>query len=488
MLITSLGSALAGELGASEPPRLDSPEVPLNGELEKFARLMMKTSANQLQPKLVESLKSGTKLETLVAAGALANARTFGGTDYQGFHAFMALMPSYRLAQRMPKNVQALPVLKVLYRNTARIQRAGRGKQKLQPIEASSGAKPSRLRDEVRGRDMRAAEANFAKACESKLTRAYDDLQWLIQDGTDVHRVVLPWRAWDTLQLTGREHAHTILRQCVRYCVDAEQTRVRRERPEPEIRKTLPKVLDEHRLLSKKLGDKKPDDKWIEELSGIVFGNDRPKAAHAVAAALAEGFAPEAIGEAISLAANQLLLHNPGDPNRRGGVHGASIGVHASDAANAWRHIARVTNHRNQVASLIVAAYHTAGQARRVQDEPLAYEEAAKRLEAKDPTALLRETEVCIKNRDQVGVCANVHRYGELGLPSKGVIDLMLKYAVSEDGALHAEKYFQTAVEEFETMRPAFRWRQLVTLARVTASEYGEPAPGCEAARKLLLG
>jgi hypothetical protein len=101
---------------------------------------------------------------------------------------------------------------------------------------------------------------------------------------------------------------------------------------------------------------------------------------------------------------------------------------------------------------------------------------------------LLRETEVCIKNRDQVGVCANVHRYGELGLPSKGVIDLMLKYAVSEDGALHAEKYFQTAVEEFETMRPAFRWRQLVTLARVTASEYGEPAPGCEAARKLLLG
>ena len=63
---------------------------------------------------------------------------------------------------------------------------------------------------------------------------------------------------------------------------------------------------------------------------------------------------------------------------------------------------------------------------------------------------------------------------------------LLAKYAVSEDGALHAEKYFQTAADEFKTMRPAFRWRQLVTLARVTASEYGEPAPGVEDAPKLL--
>ena len=69
---------------------------------------------------------------------------------------------------------------------------------------------------------------------------------------------------------------------------------------------------------------------------------------------------------------------------------------------------------------------------------------------------------------------------------SKGVIDLMLKYAVSEDGALHAEKYFQTAVEEFAPMRPAFRWRQLVTLARVTASDYADPAPGRDAAPQLL--
>ena len=63
---------------------------------------------------------------------------------------------------------------------------------------------------------------------------------------------------------------------------------------------------------------------------------------------------------------------------------------------------------------------------------------------------------------------------------------MMLKYAVSEDGALHAEKFYRTVTEEFAATRPAFRWRQLLALARVTASEYGQPAPGYAEAKGLL--
>ena len=40
--------------------------------------------------------------------------------------------------------------------------------------------------------------------------------------------------------------------------------------------------------------------------------------------------------------------------------------------------------------------------------------------------------------------------------------------------------------EEFAATRPAFRWRQLLALARVTASEYGRPAPGMAEAREML--
>ena len=81
------------------------------------------------------------------------------------------------------------------------------------------------------------------------------------------------------------------------------------------------------------------------------------------------------------------------------------------------------------------------------------------------------------------------------GHSPEAVFDRLLKYTISEDGRLHGEKYFQTTQEEFRTTRPAFRWRQLIGLARVTASaygyydredHYGRRAPGYEEACRLL--
>jgi hypothetical protein len=162
------------------------------------------------------------------------------------------------------------------------------------------------------------------------------------------------------------------------------------------------------------------------------------------------------------------------------------VGVHASDAANAWRNIARVGNRRNAMASLIVGAYHTAGQAGSLN--PQAYPLAEHRETVKNvaPEALLAETESAIKANDQARACALVHRYGELGRPERPAFDMLLRYAISEDGALHAEKYYRTVTEEFAATRPAFRWRHLAALARVTASEHGYPAPGVADSRRLL--
>jgi hypothetical protein len=202
---------------------------------------------------------------------------------------------------------------------------------------------------------------------------------------------------------------------------------------------------------------------------------------------------PEAVGEAISLASNLLVLHDPGrrpehsSPQKPPGcVHGDSVGVHASDSANAWRNIARVSNQRNRVASLVIGAFHTAGQTELISKDPYPYAEQLEDIEAKDPQALLAQAEEAIRGNDQARACAVVHRYGELELPARPVFDLLLKYAISEDGALHAEKYYRTVREEFAAMRPAFRWRQLVALARVTASEHGFPAPGYQEACELL--
>ena len=112
--------------------------------------------------------------------------------------------------------------------------------------------------------------------------------------------------------------------------------------------------------------------------------------------------------------------------------------------------------------------------------------EAREKIKTGDAAALLAAAEDAIKHNDQAGACAAVQRYGDEGHPARPVFDMLLRYAISEDGALHAEKYYRTTSEEFASLRPAFRWRQLVGLARVTASEYGRPAPGYAEACKLL--
>ncbi|MEE8105198.1 MAG: hypothetical protein V3T86_06660 [Planctomycetota bacterium] len=482
MLVAGIGGTLVSELGLM--PALAGDNTLSFGRFEPLARLMQETPPDKLQRLLVEKLSAGTSLRDLIAAGALANARTFGGQDYVGYHAAMALMPAYQIAQEMPTKSRALPVLKVLYRNTARIQaRGGRRNEVLHTVGPAPEAAPLALRSAIRRRDMDGAERLFAKLAQRTPKDAFNDLQQIVQDDINVHRIVLAWRAWDLLRLTGEEHAHTMLRQSVRFCVHEERERVSKRRPEPRIRTVLPKLLDEYGLLGRKLGDRKADDKWVAALGSTVFSGTREQAAEAVAAALADGFAPDAIGEAMSLAANQLVLHD-GGRREDGTVHGASVGVHASDAANAWRHTVRVASHSHAVASLVVGAFHTAGQSGHVGREP--FIDAPEPVEGKTPELLLREARAAVEERDQAWACVAVQRYGQLGAPAAPVFELLRRYAVSEDGKLHAEKYYRTVTEEFASTRAAFRWRHLVALARVTASEYGTPAPGHADARRLL--
>ena len=103
-----------------------------------------------------------------------------------------------------------------------------------------------------------------------------------------------------------------------------------------------------------------------------------------------------------------------------------------------------------------------------------------------DPDQLLRELDAAVRGQDQFRSCALATRYAEAGGQPRPIFDLLLGFATSEDGALHAEKYYRTVSEEFVQTRPAFRWRQVAALARVTASEFGRTAAGYSQAKELL--
>jgi hypothetical protein len=152
------------------------------------------------------------------------------------------------------------------------------------------------------------------------------------------------------------------------------------------------------------------------------------------------------------------------------------------------------------MAGLILAAGNVAQSRSKDGHKPKPFPEPVQleRVKATTSKALLAELDAAIRDNNQLRACALTHHYGALGHPQRALLDLLIQYGTSEDGRLHAEKYYRTANEEFATTRAAFRWRQMVSLARVTASCYGftvddkrgqgsgHRAPGYDEARRLL--
>ncbi len=478
MLAAGLGVSLASDLGFSTAFAEQGTEsIPL-GEYTRLVELMRNTPAEKLQPLLAEKiLKGETTVKQLTAAGALANAVTFGGCDYVGFHTAMAMLPALEMSKQLASSRQPLPVLKVLYRNAQQIQSVGGALKttfhRVGPVKAveqsTEGDIGTQIRDACRNVDVDLGESLLASVADSPRD-AFNALQPAMQDDLNVHRFVFAHRTYGLVGLLGKEYSYSLLRQCVRFCANHEQSRLERNRPESPIRRLVPKLLDQYKLAGKSLGKRDPGDTFVDELSQTIYHGPRDQAAEAVAAALAEGIDPEVVGEAISLASNLYVLRQGADKWR---THGDSAGVHSSDATNAWRNMARLADSQHAVSGLIVAAYHAGIQSSPFQTPAYPTDEHRDLVKVSDAAKLLAIAEDAIRHNDQGRATAAVQVYGEQGYAVEPVFALMLKYAVSEDGRLHGEKYYHTVREEYRTTRSAFRWRQIVGLARVTTSAYG---------------
>lgn len=505
MFVAALGPAFAADIGLGFTAEGDSKHLTF-GDLEPLVSLLQETHPSKLLPKVAEKLKAGTNLKQFIAAAALANARAFGGEDYDGYHTLMALAPAYWMStQETKEERKPLAVMKVLMRNTNRIHQVGGAKAEvLKPVKASkldsSRSHGEQLRDTVRKTDMEASEATFAAICESdKAEDALNALMMAVDDAADVHRIVLVSRSWDLVNFVGTERAHSLLRQSVHYCVQAERNANNVSRNKP-AREMLPKLLDQYGLIGKKPGNKVADDAWVGKFADTIFRTSATQAGEAVAAALSEGIAADSISQGIGLAANQLLTRDEGRPKAEGGnkpagsIHGDSIGVHACDSAHAWRHLAKAGDRQTQVSSLILSGYQVARDRGErggnfLNWDPYPRAEHREKVKEVPADSLLKELDGSIREKNQARAAALTNRVlEEKPEDTKELIALFRSFATSEDGALHAEKFFITATEEFAAARPAHRSGQLVALARVTASEYGIPAPGFKEACDLMNG
>ena len=64
-------------------------------------------------------------LDLGAGSGRIGAPFVAAGDDYVGYHSFMALMPAFDMSRELPEERRALPVLKVRYRNTRRMQDVG---------------------------------------------------------------------------------------------------------------------------------------------------------------------------------------------------------------------------------------------------------------------------------------------------------------------------------------------------------------------------
>lgn len=502
MIAASVGTTLAADLGFAATA--DGSDRLTFGDLDPLVNRLRDTPPAAVVKTVVGLLKSGTELRQLVAAAALTNARAFGGEDYIGFHTLMALAPAYQMSELETDPARRpLAVLKVLHRNAARLADVGPAQEILQPVAPGELAADRRggeqVRDAVRKADVRSAETTFAAVCRGTPADALNELMLAVDDATEVHRVVLVSRAWDLTRFVGAERAGTLLRQSVRYCVNSEK-HPNTAKSNAALREQLPTLLDRYKLLGRTPSLRSADDAWVAAFADTLFRSDGSQAADAVAAALADGFSPDDVGEALALTANQLVLRDAGRPKQWasankpvGSVHGDSVGVHSCDTIHAWRHLARVGDRRTQVTSLILAGYQV-GRDRGNRPEfptwePYPRAEHAEAVRAVAADALLKELDAAVRAKDQPRAAAVAARIGaERPDDVKAAFAVLRGYAISEEGALHAEKFYATAADEYARTRPAFRGRHLTALARVTASSYGFPAPAHGEAVEALKG
>lgn len=500
MIAASIGSQLAFDMGLANVEAAEADDGLSFGDREPLVDLLQSTPPDKLLPAVIAKINAGVTLPELVGAAALANARAFGGDDYVGFHTLMALAPSLAMSKHMRLKERPLPVLKVLYRNSTRLAEVGGNTANvLQPVgasEPSPGADVSEfLRRCVHEGQLAPAEQTLAGVAARSPQQALEELLPVVEEAPEVHRVVLVQRAWEMLELVGPEHAATMLRQSLHYCVKNEKSSANYF---GAARGLLPKLFDQHQLEGRSLGNRMGDSAWLEGFMATLWKATPEQAADAATAALREGFAPAAIAEAVGLTANQLLLRDIGrtgnqvQPNKpAGSVHGDSIGVHACDSANAWRQLAGIASARRAQAATILSAYQVAlDRTQRGGNfhewKPLPSREVRDKVSSKGVCVSLKELQDAIKANEQELACAITRSYLDCGQSPSHLWSAFAHASTRDDGALHAEKFFRTAYIEYGMTRQEYRNRHLIALARVVASQANVPAPGYDEAKWQL--
>lgn len=332
-----LGAGLGGgaALRAITPARaamaVGPDAVRFRPEIEPVVRWIEDTPRERIVEVAVDHLKNGLPYRDLLAGLFLAGVRNIKPHPVGfKFHAVMVINSAHLLGQTAAVNDRLLPLLWALdtFKNS-QAQDVKEGDWTLGKVDESRLPRPDTARDVLLRAmdrwDAAAADAAVAQLCRTSGAAETMEPIWrlAVRDQRNIgHKPIFAMQCWRTLQAIGWQHAEPVLRSLIFGLLDlhGDERHVVVGPYEANLDNAL-KVRDGWQV-------GKPDAAATRALLATIRQADAEGASAEAVKLLNAGVAPEALWDAVDLAAGELLMLSPG-----------IIALHATTSANALHYI-----------------------------------------------------------------------------------------------------------------------------------------------------
>jgi hypothetical protein len=300
-------------------------------EIEPVVQWIEDTPSERIIEVAVDHLKKGLPYRDLLAGLFLAGVRNIKPHPVGfKFHAVMVINSAHLLGQTADVQDRLLPLLWALDTfKKSQAQDVKEGDWTLAKVDESHLPSPDQARAAFYGAmerwDAEKADAAVAQLCRTSGAGGTMEPIWAIavRDQRNIgHKPIFAMQCWRTLQAIGWQHAEPVLRSLALALLDLSGD----NRPVPvgpyqANLENAKKVRDGWQL-------GKADPAATRDLLATIRQADSEAASAEALKHLNAGVAPEALWDAVDLAAGELLMQSPG-----------IIAIHATTSTNALHYI-----------------------------------------------------------------------------------------------------------------------------------------------------
>jgi len=319
-------------LSAAET-KLPAGSVQFHPEIEPLVRLLEDTPRERVLEEVGNKIKSGTSYREILAALFLAGIRNVQPRPSVGFkfHAVLVVNSAHIASLDSPPAQRWLPIFWAIdHFKTAQAQDEREGNWTMSAVDESKVPSPEQARERF-VESMDAWDEPRADAAAAGLTRAAGTnnvfellFRYGVRDFRSIgHKAIYVANSWRTLAAIGHEHAEPI----VRSLAYALQMRDGQKGDDLPAERPWKRNLELAAKFPANWRDGKADDAATLELLHTIRTQGDQEAAENVASLIQRGVGPQAIWDALFLAAGELLVRQPD-----------IAALHAVTSTNAIRH------------------------------------------------------------------------------------------------------------------------------------------------------